>query len=887
MPSLRSLKYLLAWTVGFLLFAATSPAQSVPGPQEYFPSGTEYDAKVPTPESVLGWQVGEWHVRHDQLLAYMHRLADATPRVRLDAIGHTHERRQLVQLVISSPENLNRLDEILDAQQRLSDGTSEDVDIDDLPIVVNLGYSVHGNEASGSNASLLVAYYLAAAHGLEIERWLDEAIIVLDPSLNPDGLARFAQWANMHKGQQLVADPRHREHREGWPNGRTNHYWFDLNRDWLLAQHPETRARLQRFHQFQPTVLGDFHEMGTGSTYFFQPGIPSRRNPLTPERNVELTQAIANFHAQALDDIGSLYYSEESFDDFYYGKGSTYPDIHGSIGILFEQASVRGHLQESSNGPLTFPFAIRNQVRTSLSTIRGAVAKRRDLLQYRRDFFRQSLDLAGQDAQRGWVFGDAKDPARTFHMVELLRRHQIEVHHLAKDVTLGEQEFKADQAWVITNQQRQYRLLKSLFEQRVDFPDTAFYDVSTWTLPLAFDMPFAAVSGGLDGLLGEAVATPSFPAVDAVTAHPPSQSPRPYAYVFAWDNFYAPRALGRVLQRKLRARVATRGFTIETRQGPRSFAPGAVVIPARQQNPNGEVMRSVLDEIARRDGVTVHAVDTGLASEGVDLGSPSLHPVEAPRLAMLVGRGVDTYDAGELWHLLDQRFEMPVTLLDLADVDGAQWSRYSHLVMADGDYGRLSEKAGAEINRWVRQGGTLITIRRATTWAEDHVLKVDRKQPEAAQSPTPKPQKDAEAKAPKHKPVFRLPYAEARPRWAEQLISGTAFAVDLDLTHPLAFGYADEELAVFRNHKVHLTPTGNPYSVVAAYQSAPLLSGFVSGKNLDRLSGTPAVIAETRGDGTIIRIADSPSFRAYWYGTNKLMLNAIYFGPILPSNNRP
>ncbi len=877
-------------------------AQSVtPGIEDYLPSGTAYDVKVPTPEKVLGWQVGERHVRHDQLVTYMRRLAATSPRVRLDVIGHSHEHRELVQLVISSPQNLERLDDILAAQQTLRRPSDPPTDLSQLPIVVNLGYSVHGNEASGSNASLLVAYYLAAAYGEEVESWLDQAVIVLDPSLNPDGMARFAQWVNMHRGRVLVADPQHREHREAWPNGRTNHYWFDLNRDWLLGQHPETQARLARFHQFQPTVLTDFHEMGTQSTYFFQPGIPSRRNPLTPERNVELTQDIADFHAQALDDIGSLYYAEESFDDFYYGKGSTYPDIQGAIGILFEQASARGHVQETKRGPLTFAFAIRNQVRTSLSTLRGAVNKRQELLQYRRDFYRQSLDLAGQDAHRGWVFGDAEDPARTFHMAELLRRHRIEVHLLSRDMTLGAYSFKAGKAWVVANEQPQYRLLHTLFEQRVDFPDNTFYDVSTWTLPLAFDMPYAAVPAGFDvqSMIDETSSEPSFPSVKPELPIGGDDTTLPYAYAFSWRDFYAPRALGRLLRNNLHPNVATRSFTVEGPDGDLTFEAGAIVLPTARLALEPRKLHQLLARIARQDGVRIHPIKSGQVSHGVDLGSPSMWVLEAPRIGLVVGRHVDTYAAGEIWHLLDQRFELPVTLLEIEDLPALK--RYNQLIMVDGDYDTLSERDSRAIATWVKRGGTLITIRRGASWAEDNVLVATAEDSEKQRGSQPDIESRAgtlraepppisaspdETGASDVEPVERLPYGDAEKRRAEQLISGTIFAVDLDLTHPLAYGYGDRQLPVFRNHRVLLRPSNDPYATVAAYLSSPLLSGFVSDDNLARLRQAPAVIAERHGKGVVIRIADDPNFRAYWYGTNRLMLNAIFFGPELNGNGR-
>ena len=354
----------------------------------YFLPEINYDKNIPSPESFLGYQVGEWHVSHDRLAAYMKEVARLSNRVKIEEYARTHENRPLLLLTITSESNQKNIEKIRKAHTYLSDpNISEGINIENMPAVVYQGYSVHGNEASGSNAALLMAYYLAAGKGKEIEKLLNEVVILLDPCLNPDGLNRFASWVNTHKSKNLIGDPASRELNEAWPGGRTNHYWFDLNRDWLLTQHPESQGRIKIFHNWKPNILTDHHEMGSESTFFFQPGIPTRTNPLTPEKNQELTKKIAGFHAKALDEIGSLYYTEESFDDFYYGKGSTYPDINGCVGILFEQASARGHLHETKNGDLSFPFAIRNQVKTSLSTLEAAKNLRKELLSFQRNFY--------------------------------------------------------------------------------------------------------------------------------------------------------------------------------------------------------------------------------------------------------------------------------------------------------------------------------------------------------------------------------------------------------------------------------------------------------------------------------------------------------------------
>jgi hypothetical protein len=366
----------LQFTFCVLLVAGFLSAQDL---KYYLPDSVTYSPAIPKPKDIIYHEVGEWHITHDRLVNYMKAIAAAAPeRVKLETMGFTYEGRPQVLLIITSPKNQQRLEEIRQQHVKLTDPSqSSSVNIDNMPIVVWIGHSIHGNESSGANASLLTAYYLAAAQGKQIDDLLDNVVVLFDPSFNPDGLQRFSTWANQHKSKNLVSDPNSREFNEVWPGGRFNHYWFDLNRDWLPAVHVESQNRLAWFHKWKPNILTDHHEQGSNATFFFQPGVASRVNPLTPEKNQELTAKLAKFHAAYLDRIGSLYFTKENYDDFYYGKGSTYPDVQGCIGILFEQASSRGHLQQTSNGLLSFPFTIRNQFVTALSTLEGAKALRK------------------------------------------------------------------------------------------------------------------------------------------------------------------------------------------------------------------------------------------------------------------------------------------------------------------------------------------------------------------------------------------------------------------------------------------------------------------------------------------------------------------------------
>ncbi len=841
---------------------AQSPADAEASMEYYLPQDVEYDESIPTPQEILGMVPGEWHVRHDQLVQYMRAVAGASDRVTLHKFGETYEDRDLVYLTITSPSNHNNIDQIRKEHVALTNPTkSDELNTSEMPIVLYMGYSIHGDESSGSNASMLVAYYMAAAQGKEIEEKLQNSVILLDPSLNPDGLNRFASWANTHKSENMVADPNSMELNQRWPSGRTNHYWFDLNRDWMLVQHPASQGRINNFHKWKPNILTDHHEMGTNSTYFFQPGIQSRTHPITPEKNQNLTKAIADYHAEIFDENKRLYYSQESFDDFYYGKGSTYPDVNGSIGILFEQASSRGHAQESENGVLKFPFTIKNQFLTSLSTWDASQNLRQEILNYQRNFYKQAKS-EGEDADiEGYVFGIEEDQARTYHLAELLRRHKVDLYDLKMDITVDDETFKSGSSYVIPSDQKQYRFVKALFERRTTFSDSLFYDVSAWTMPYAFNLPFAELEGRdySENLLGNKVdGLPEFPNGEVVGGK------SDYAYVFEWDEYYSPRAVNRLLDAGVRVKVASKPFTGVTADGTHKFDYGTILVPLGPQSVDQDKIHKLVQQAADEDGLTVYSVGTGLTPSGIDLGSGSFEDLEKPSVAVLSGDGASSYEVGEVWHLLDQRFDMPPTLFPMDRIEGADLSRYNVIVMVNGGYDDLSDRTIEKVKRWTQEGGTLITTKYSNNWAERNGLAnieyLNEEESEEEQQVTPKP------------------YADMSKDRGAQYIGGTIFDTKLDLTHPLGYGYNDEDLTVFRNSTLFVKKAENPYATPLYYTENPLASGYISDENLEKLSGTAAVVVTDVGSGRVISMTDNPNFRAFWFGTNKLFMNAIFFG---------
>lgn len=805
----------------------------------YLPQNVTYKQNIPTPESIVGHQVGEWHITHDKLAQYMYALAEASDRITIENRGSTFEGRPLLLLKITSPKNHQNIDAI---QKAHVEGTeSSEANAANRPIVVYQGFSIHGNEPSGANAGLLAAYYLAAAQGSEIDQMLDNTVVLFDPSFNPDGLQRFAYWANTNKSINLNPDPNDREYDEVWPGGRTNHYWFDMNRDWLPVQLPESRARLKTFHNWYPNILTDHHEMGTNASFFFQPGIPSRTHPLTPKLNQELTAKIGNFHAKALDKIGSFYYTEESFDDFYYGKGSTFPDINGSIGILFEQASSRGHIQESDNGILTFPFTIRNQFTAALSTLEAAQSMREELLTYQNNFFKNARNEAAKEANKAIVFGDEKDAAKTYHLAEILKRHKIKFHEVKDNFTANGKQFKKGYSYIIPKNQKQTRLINAMFEKRTTFQDSLFYDISAWTFPLAFNVDYA-----------EGVSTTNAGAEVTDLQHKTGSvsGMSNYAYLMEWHEYYTPKLLNQLLNDNLRAKVGMQPFSLNGI----SYDYGTIMIPVQNQKMNASELHTYLTTLAKESHVTLNAVNTGL-TQGIDLGSNQFRALTAPKIALLVGDGISSYDAGEIWHLFDTRYDITVTKLDTKNISWADLSRYNTIIVPSG---RLDDDNSKKIKEWVQNGGTLIAYKSALNWLNSkEIAKLDFKKMELVGK--------------------NISFEERGDFRGAQVIGGAIFEAETDRSHPINFGYKNDKISLFRNTTIFMKPDKNSYNNPIQYTKRPIVSGYISKQNLDSIGSTVPLQIKGLGRGNVVAFTDNTNFRAFWYGTNKLLMNAIFF----------
>lgn len=813
--------------------------------QDYFlENNGPYNENIQSPEEFLGYEIGFEHTRHDLIVSYLNYLSNSSKKAEIIKYGESHEGRDLIMLTVSSTNNLSNLDKIKQEHLKYTVPKSNLEVNKNLPVIINLGYGVHGNEPSSAEAAILAAYTLVASENIKIKRLIENSVVFIDPTINPDGRDRHSQWANQYKSINLVADSNDAEHNEMWPKGRTNHYWFDLNRDWLLAINPESRGKLKWYHSWYPNVVTDFHEMGTNSNYFFE---PMKRNaslkPLIPDENYSVLSPIfAEYYVKALDSIGSFYYTKESFDETYPGYGSSYPDVQGAVAILFEQASSRGHLQETNYGTMSFGFTIRNQYLSSIATVEAAVENKDLLRDYQRRFFNSSVNEFKDEKIKAYEFGDMYDQNRNKAFIDKLLMHKIKVYN-------------SKGKFVVPVNQGQSRMVKNFFETHSKYVDSVYYDASAWSVSNIYNMK----SKKLKSFFGESEIKSTENFIKNIKVNKSN-----YAYILDWDDYNAAAALNLLQKNEIITYSAFKPFSVKVNgtKSIKKFNYGSVLIPVSKQNISSEKLFSIVKEMQEKYDVPVYNSESGYSINGIDLGSNNFRINKPVKVAMLIGEGVNSYEAGEVWHLLDTRIGMPLTKIRLDQFSRISIDKYTTLVVVSGSYDQLDNKQIDKIKNWIEDGNTLITIAKGSSWAIDSDLI-----------------NETLVKSKNDTTYSRKRYVDASEHIGRERIGGVILNADLDLTHPLAFGYHDKSIPVYKNNNVFINKTKDDYSSVAIYSEDFHIDGYISELNRKEfIPGAASLIVSNVGSGRVIVFADNPNFRGTWYGTNKLFLNAIFLG---------
>ena len=860
---MRALPFLLVSGLCAALPAPSSAQERFP----FFPGGT-YDASVPSPEAHLGYPLGSRYTEHWRIRPYLEALAKTSPRISWSSYGKTAERRPLLLAAVTSAQNRARLEEIRAGLAQLGDPRSlteeqaREKIAEKFPAVVWLSFNVHGNEASGTEAALALLYQLCAGTDARTLAILQNTVALIDPCLNPDGRDRFVNWFQSVVGDRPNPDPKSFEHAEPWPGGRGNHFGFDLNRDWAFLSQPESRARVAAYLSWSPQVHVDFHEMDPESSYFFFPAdVPINLN--LPPSTLEWQKVFGRGNAAAFDKFGWLYYTGERFDLFYPGYGDSWPSLQGAVGMTYEQA---GHsaagiaIRRRDESILTLHDRAWHHFSAAVATLETAAANRRDLLLDYYRFFRSAVEDAKDQKLQCYLLAEGSDPARAAALADVLIAQGVEVHRAKEAFLAGpigkfgggsvEKEKFAAGTYLVRLSQPRRRLANALLEPEPAALDLYFYDVSAWSLPLAF---------GVEAYWCDA---PVEARAELLTAAPPPPTPSlikaSYAYLIPWDSGGAPALTHHLLKDGFIVRLARKDFRIARKDYPK----GTAVVPVAG---NPESLHERIAGLAGAWKVPVRSVETGLAERGMDLGSDRALTLRPRRIAVATGSGVSPTSYGAIHFLLERQHNMEFSSLSLEAIGREELASYHVLVLPDGSgYGeKLDKERAKRIERWIQGGGTLVAIGGGAAWAtasRSGLTKVELASTAAA-SPAGGP-----------KAWVRMEEAESERRRRD--IPGTILAVQLDPDHPIAFGYGEGPVYVMQQsgRAFNLPDEGR---AVGVYSDAPKVAGYLSREDQGQFHGKAYLVQVSSGEGRVVLFADDPNFRLMWQGLTKLFLNAV------------
>lgn len=817
-------------------------------------------AQLQSPEQFLGYKIGTRYTPHYKIVNYVKAVALAKPdMVKVEKYGETTEGRELLLAYIASPQNLQKLDEIRQNNLRIA-GAAKDkssASMEGAPAIVWLSYNVHGNEAASSEAAMMTLYTLVNPDEAKSKEWLKNTVVIIDPCLNPDGRDRYVNWYNSVVGKNTNPDPQSREHNEPWPGGRTNHYNFDLNRDWAWQTQVETQQRMLKYNQWLPQVHVDFHEQGYNNPYYFAPAAQPYHEVITPWQR-EFQQLIGRNNARYFDRNGWLYFTKETFDLFYPSYGDTYPIFSGAIGMTFEQGGIRAGLSiiTNSGDTLTLVDRANHHYTTSLSTIEVASDNAPRLLAEYKKFFSDSKSPK-TGAGKTYVL-TSDNPAKIAGVARLLQSNNIEYgvpdskSFTGYNYSSGKEEKGQLQKYslAVSNEQTRSVLASVLLEPRTKLVDSVTYDITAWSLPYVY---------GVDAYVVNSLLPLKTAAAEKNAAAIPASN---YGYLIKYNSVNSVKLLAQLLKQGIKVRFSEKPFTYNGAD----FDRGTLIV-LQKNNPAN--LLSLLNSYVTDYSAEIEAVQSGFMDKGPDFGSPDIRSIRVPKIALLTGEQISSSAAGEVWHLFEQQLNYPIALLNEENLNRIDLKSYNVLIMPDGDYDNLSDKAVVEkLKQFVNGGGNLVAMESAVKQlAEgDWGIKLKEDKDDG---------KDKDKEKDKKTDYSVLKKYGSRER--DDLVNtipGAIYKVDVDNTHPLAFGYSDTYYTLKQNSVVYefLKDDWN----VGIIKKDNYLTGFAGNKVKAGLKDGLLFGVEDMGRGSLIIFADDPIFREFWENGKLLLCNAVF-----------
>ena len=813
-------------------------------------------AQLKSPDEFLGYPLGSKFTSHYKIVNYFNQTAAAMPQmIKLEKYGETNEGRDLLLAIVSTPENMVKLDEIRKNNLRLT-GILKDKPADiTAPVIVWLSYNVHGNEASSSEVSMKTLYELLNPSNTQTKNWLKNTVIIIDPCLNPDGRDRYVNWFNQMVGKNADANTNSREHSEPWPGGRLNHYNFDLNRDWAWQTQLETQGRIKKYNEWMPQIHCDFHEQGINNPYYFAPAAEPFHEVITKwQRDFQYT--IGKNHAKYFDANGWLYFTKEIFDLFYPAYGDTYPTYNGAIGMTYEQAGGPGGgvaALKDDGDTLTLKDRIAHHFTTSMSTIEIASQNADKLIGEFKKYF-DDANASGIGEYKTYVITETnsgkREALRNFFEINGIKYGSINAPAVKgyNYFTGKEEAFTATNNIAVTVYQSKSALIKVLFEPKSKLSDSVTYDITAWSLPFVHGVQTYAVKEKL--VIGN-YANSKTNAVVSTAA---------YGYLVNYNSFADAKFLTALIHAKFKVRYAEREFTYNGK----SYQKGTIIILKKG---NEDKLQQFAD-MAQSFNALVTTVSGGFMESGFDFGSEKVHLIKKPIVALLTGKGINPNAAGEVWHLFEQQLNYPITLINAEEIDGAALKNVSVLILPDGNYKFLKDKdAAAEIKMWIQQGGKIIALESAASQIAKAEWGIKLKKNEDDEK-----KDDKKDSGNIYTDVKR--YENRERDGIVNNIPGAIYKVEMDNSHPLAFGYD--------NNYYTLKQSGDMYEFmkdgwnVGIIKKENQTAGFVGSNTREKIKDGTVIGVMPMGSGSVIFFADDPIFRNFWENGKMLLANAVF-----------
>lgn len=817
-------------------------------------------AQLQSPEQFLGYQLGTRYTPHHRIVDYFNYVAKEKPgMMTVQQYGETNEHRPLIAAFISTEKNIGDLENIRQNNLRIAHMAQGSANTE-VPAIVWLSYNVHGNETSSSEAAMQTLFSLVDPNNSQTKAWLQNTVVVIDPCLNPDGRDRYVNWYNAMIGNQYNPLPIAREHREQWPGGRSNHYNYDLNRDWVWQTQVESRQRVALYNRWLPQVHVDFHEQSVNSPYYFAPAAQPYHEVITPWQR-DFQKTIGKNNAKYFDEHGWLFFTGQRFDLFYPSYGDTYPLYNGSIGMTYEQGGISAGLGILTNDKdtLTLVERVLHHYTSGLSTIEISSKNAKDLISNFSQYYHDAVGGKIGEYKSYVIKYTPEDEQRIKGLMKLMDQNGIRYGTSSGNVrgfnynTRKEESISiGNQDLVISGVQPKAVLVKVLFEPQSKLVDSITYDITAWAMPYAYGLTAYATRQSLK--ISDLNPLGTFNKNDAADS---------YGYAIRWNGLQTVKAVGRLLRAGVRLRYSEVPFEV----GGEKFGRGTVIVNKAGNNKFGEKLWEKMKAICDSNEVKMYPLSSGMVDQGADFGSDQIHVIRPLKVAMLTGEGVSPYSAGEIWDYFDNQINYPITLINAKDFDRIRLPEFDVMILPAGRYDFLKEKTSAAVfESWIRSGGKVVALENAVSQLskqEWSVMKLKTDSTEKSDVKTTDPYEDLAT------------YADRERDEISNYIPGAIYKVDVDNTHPLMFGYPNHYYTLKLEPDVYEYIKGDGWNV-GYLKKENYLSGYVGYKLKSKLKDGLLFGVQGLGSGSVTYLTDDIIFRNFWQ-TGKLMLaNAVF-----------